>query len=86
MSLRALRVAALAVSVAACEGADGTPRVSSPSTAIDAMTLPETDAGASVEPSIEPSLELGTGFSVFAPLEPDQSIEIIAGPQGGFHL
>ena len=86
MSLRALRVAALAVSVAACEGADGTPRVSSPSTAIDAMTLPEADAGAVVEPSIEPSLELGTGFSVFAPLEPDQSIEIIAGPQGGFHL
>jgi hypothetical protein len=86
MRVRALRVAALAGSVVACGGDHDTPRVSSPSTAIDAMTLSETDAGAPVEPSVEPSLELGTGFSVFAPLEPDQGIEIIAGPQGGFHL
>ncbi len=86
MRVRALRVAALAGSVVACGGDHDTPRVSSPSTAIDAMTLSETDAGAPVEPSVEPLLELGTGFSVFAPLEPDQGIEIIAGPQGGFHL
>jgi len=91
---RAFPRVVLVVSVAACEGAEppqwtrravGDAVVEDgerPATATDARTPPDVDAGA----RIEPSLELGTGFSAFAPLEADQRVDIIAGPQGGFHL
>ena len=94
MTRRALCLAALAASVAACDdaeraqqatgagGAAATEDAEGPSVSADALAPLLDDAGARVEPS----LELGTGFSAFVPLEPDERVDIIAGPQGGFHL
>ncbi len=31
-------------------------------------------------------VEVGTGESAFQPLEPGASVNIVAGPQGGFHI
>ena len=33
-----------------------------------------------------PAVELGTGELQFVPLDPGQEIEVIRGPQGGYHL
>lgn len=46
------------------------------------------DAGAVVAPDAgaQPLLELGTGTQSFTALTDDQTLTIIAGPQGGFHL
>jgi hypothetical protein len=42
---------------------------------------PPTDAGNTV-----PDLEVGTGISAFEPLTDGQSVSIIFGPQGGYHV
>jgi hypothetical protein len=51
--------------------------------------IPRDDAGAEPADGTEgpwPSLELGTGFNQFAPLTCGDALDIIQGPQGGFHL
>jgi hypothetical protein len=50
---------------------------------------PRVDAGGDSTDGAEPvlpTLELGTGFNQFAPLTCGDSLNIIQGPQGGFHL
>lgn len=38
------------------------------------------------DPNLPPALEVGTGEINFVPLEDGDTLEIIQGPQGGFHL
>lgn len=45
---------------------------------------PRTDAG--VQPIVDPTLELGTGQSSWEGLADGASVELIHGPQGGYHL
>lgn len=35
---------------------------------------------------IEPHVELGTGTSSFVPLEPEAPLDLVYGPQGGWHV
>lgn len=51
--------------------------------------LPDADAGGvttTQDAGQQPLLELGTGTQSFAPLTDGQTVTIIAGPQGGFHV
>lgn len=50
--------------------------------------MPEVDAGPTTTPDggSLPMLELGTGTQSFAPFTDGQMAQVIAGPQGGFHL
>ena len=47
---------------------------------------PTVDAGQLADGGAVPLLEVGTGPSSFAALTDGQDLDIIAGPQGGFHL
>jgi len=38
------------------------------------------------DPNLPPAVEIGTGEITFVPIEDDDTLEIIQGPQGGFHL
>ena len=83
----------LLVGAVACEAAESpTPEDDDAAPAVDApprMETPRDDAGVDPPDGAEaalPSLELGTGFNQFAPLTCGESLDIIQGPQGGFHL
>ena len=47
---------------------------------------PTVDAGQLEDGGLAPLLEVGTGTTGFVPLVDGQDLDIIAGPQGGFHL
>ena len=38
------------------------------------------------DPNLPPAVEIGTGEITFVPIEDADTLEIIQGPQGGFHL
>ena len=65
-----------AASLAACGSGSDTPG--------------EPDAGARVEldgsVAVDVDCEIGTGRETFVPLEPGDEVEIVAGPQGGYHI
>ena len=42
--------------------------------------------GGTDDPKVPPAIEMGTGEWEWEPMEPGQEIDVIQGPQGGFHL
>ncbi len=52
----------------------------------DAGSLPDVDAACAVGGGAPPWLVLGTGQATFVDLAPGSDIELIHGPQGGYHV